>query len=57
MSESESPRISQTEEAGDEVEAHGHRIDQNAEPTDEGDDEVEAHGRFDAPKLDAPKLD
>jgi len=56
-SDSDSPRISRTEEPGDEVEAHG-KLDRNAEPSDESDaDEVEAHGRFDAPKLDTPKLD
>ncbi|HVH51367.1 MAG TPA: hypothetical protein VM690_04425 [Gaiellaceae bacterium] len=36
-----------TEEPGDEVEGHKHRVAQNDEPAAEGDDEVEAHGRLD----------
>ena len=43
----ETERPGQHEEAGDEVEAHGHhKLGANAEATDENenDDEVEAHG-------------
>lgn len=43
---SEEQKVSQTEEKGDEVEGHSHRIGQNDEATDDG-DEVEAHGRLD----------